>query len=177
MLDGDDSLSLPKDHVTPPPKPFFQAQRVLCRPALFAMEDSGGSGDGEANNTSRRGSKGGGRKGHGQPLVYGQMKDILASGRRSTKTIKGNGDGLCADDEEEDDNDVTIIPSFLDRYDGSLASLKTLMFPSTSTDRPIKRLFDAAVLSSTSPAKWMTATELDIVLDRLSKEERVRCQR
>ncbi|CAM9628625.1 unnamed protein product [Ectocarpus fasciculatus] len=59
------------------------------------------------------------------------------------------------------------MPGLFDTYDGSLESLKRFSFPSTSTDRPVKTLFDATVLSSTSPAKWMTTTEFDIILGRL----------
>ncbi|CAN0199855.1 unnamed protein product, partial [Ectocarpus fasciculatus] len=91
--------------------------------------------------------------------------DIIAPSRWGTKGIKGSGAGLWG--EEEKDEEEEAIPTLLDSYDGSLASLKSLVFPLNITDRPVKRLFDASVLASTSPAKSMTATELDATLGRL----------
>lgn len=89
-------------------------------------------------------------------------RDVGEDGRGHATS---NGDGLW--EGEEDEDDVTM-PGLFDTYDGSLESLKSFSFPSTSTDRPVKRLFDATVLSSTSPAKWMTTAEFDIILGRLS---------
>ncbi|CBJ28675.1 hypothetical protein Esi_0117_0059 [Ectocarpus siliculosus] len=108
-LGGDDIVSVAEDHVTGPRRSFAQAPCSLSRAARFAMGDSGGGGGG--NGTIGRGGKGVGLKGDGQPLMYG-MKDIVASGRRGTKGIKGSGAGLWkeAEDEEEDE----AIPTLLD---------------------------------------------------------------
>ncbi|CAM9498875.1 unnamed protein product [Ectocarpus sp. 4 AP-2014] len=162
-FDGDDIVSVAEDHVTGPRRSFAQAPCSLSRAARFAIGGSGGGGGG--HNTIGRGGKGAGLKGDGQPLMYG-MKDIIASGHRGTTGIKGSGAGLWREEEDEEEDEA--IPTLLDRYDGSLASLKSLVFPPSITDRPVKRLFDAGVLASTSTVKSMTATELDVIFGRLS---------
>ncbi|CAM9584465.1 unnamed protein product [Ectocarpus sp. 6 AP-2014] len=168
-LGGVDVVSVAEDPFTGPRRSFAQAPRSSSRAARFAIEYSGGGGGGGGNNgTIGGGGKGVGPYGDGQPLTYG-MKDIIASGDRGIKGIKGvNGSGLSGEEEEGDEEEDEAIPTLLDRYDGSLASLKSLVFPPSITDRPVKRLFDASVLASTSPAKSMTATELDVILGRLS---------
>ncbi|CAM9406917.1 unnamed protein product, partial [Ectocarpus sp. 13 AM-2016] len=164
-LGGDDIVSAAEDDAMGTRRSFAEAPRSISRAARLAIEGSRSGGGG--HDTIGRGGKGAGLNGYGQPLMYG-MQNIIASGGRGTKGIKGSGAGLWREEEEEEEEEDEAIPTLLDRYDGSLANLKSLVFPPSITDRPAKRLFDAGVLASTSPAKAMTATELDVIFSRLS---------
>eukprot|EP00752_Nemacystus_decipiens_P008094 g7235.t1 len=161
MVDDDEFSSL-VEAASAARTAFVQPPRVPSRAARFAMIEDDGDHDEDQ----------GGRK----PIAYGRMKDIVSSSRRGG--INGNRgedgdegeDGYYDGDEEDEEEDG--LSGLFGSYDGSLASMKRLVFPPTFSSsryingRPLKKLFDSSALASRSRAKWMTRTELDGILSR-----------
>ncbi|CAN0224004.1 unnamed protein product, partial [Pylaiella littoralis] len=96
---------------------------------------------------------GGGFKGHRAAGFQGGVRRFVDDDQNS--------------DEEEEEEEGGAAVSLLQRYDGSLESLRSLVFPPTKSSRPAKKLFDDAVLASSTPAQWMTTSDLDGILSRI----------
>ena len=161
MVDGDEFSLIVESAAAPAARPTTrQPQRMFSRAALFAMVGEDG-GDHDEN----------GQDGRRKPIAYGRMKDIVSSSSSSSSRRSGaNGSGGEHGDEE---GEVQAgLFSLSESYDGSISSMKGLVFPPTYSSsryinsRPVKRIFDFSKLASRSRAKWMTQTELDDILGR-----------
>lgn len=177
-----------------------ESPRVFSRAAIFAIEDDGNSvaNNNRGGNGMRGDGYGGCERGTGMASSWGYydgmgMREITGNGRRILDRSKArlsinitseeDEEGGESDYESEEENEEN--GHRWEYYDGSMASLRKVVFSSTVNVSPFgtsiqksvtspksrststKKLYHPAA-TSPLPAQWMTAADLDGILSSTS---------